>query len=177
MIFKGILVALLVMFVVRRIARRVRTGSWRGGCHGRGRWHRGGGWGMRGGDFRARAGLGWLSHQLELDRQQRDLLEELAHDLARSAQDLRHGARKLMREAVVATASDSFDRAALESAAAARRDDMAGATGRSISTLERLHETLRPEQRARLGAWIERFWGAGAGADPAPAGAGGPYRV
>ncbi|MCC6997057.1 MAG: Spy/CpxP family protein refolding chaperone [Deltaproteobacteria bacterium] len=188
MIFKGVLIAVGVLFIVRRIAWRVRTGRWGGWHHHRhGHGHGHGGrsaWGWRGpggfGGWRARGALGWLSHELSLDRQQRDLLEEMAHDLMRSGGDLRHGARRWLRDAVVQTAGDSFDRPALEAAAAARRDELAGATDRAIDRLERLQATLRPEQRARLAAWVERFWGgsAGLGGPPAPAPVGaGPYRI
>jgi Spy/CpxP family protein refolding chaperone len=112
--------------------------SWRRrrACHGGGRWFR-------------------LARRLELDQEQRGELYELMRELRQAARPLR---RDGLRAAVEAVAAPQFDRTRIEQAAGALRS-------RLVEALERAHEILRPEQRARLAELVGGF-----GFD------GGPYR-
>ena len=105
-----------------------------------------------------------LMRALHLDHEQRDELRDLFWGLKRSARSLRQ--RDDFMRLVEALASPSFDRGRVEAVTADKMAAFERLRTQLVSSLERAHAILRPEQRARLAEWFH--------VDLAPAG--GPYR-
>ena len=134
-----------------------------GRCGGGGGGHCGGdrhsgGW--RGRGFRGGFGGGgprrifFMLRELDLDRAQREVVREVMQKVGRAIADVGIG-MKLMRFGAFADVADvlggdTFDRAAIT--ATLDRHAHAAETVRQeiVDGLARLHEVLRPEQRARL---------------------------
>jgi len=137
--FPGLLIGVLGGFAAARFASRR--------LHGR-RGYRG-----CGGSLGPRFGLRRLfsiARQLDLDREQRRVLEEVAHQVRRAAGDARFESRGSLDALLESVAADSFDRARIEQLAAERGQSIGRVKDELVDGLARIHEVLRPEQRAKL---------------------------
>jgi Spy/CpxP family protein refolding chaperone len=134
------------------LIRRARTG----GCHGG--WRRGRGRGR---------GLFRLMRALDLDRQQRDEIEDLFFELRPSIDALRASRRHLTDAALDALSTDTFDAARVEAAIGQEREKLLALKQRTVEMLAKLHNVITPEQRERLRTYL--------GVAPEPA-TEGPYR-
>ncbi len=152
-------------FVAARMIMRMR-----GRCGGGG-WHRRGGFGFRGGPRR----LFWMMRGLGLDRAQRDQVWQVAQKVRQAAGNLRFGRARGMDVLFDALTSEEFDRARVEAAANEQADAVAALRREIVEGVEKLHNVLTTEQRARL----REFFGGGGGGDfEGPGGQhGGPYRT
>ncbi len=145
------------------------------------RWHGGGGWRHRGhGRWRGghRMGAWWMMRELDLDRAQRQELFALADDVRSSFRSFRWDGIDDLRAAADVITADDFDRTRLEELAARRETALGDVRRKLVDALERAHQVLRPEQRAKLRDLVARFgsrFGFGGGG-PAPS-SGGPYRT
>lgn len=98
--------------------------------------------------------LSWLTRRLDLDPDQQDQVEQLLHRVRQSLRALRGGRAEDLSAVVEAFAPGAFDRAKVEAAADRKGAAVSAVKQELIDALARLHEILRPVQRARLQALI-----------------------
>jgi Spy/CpxP family protein refolding chaperone len=164
----GILVGAMIFGVMRR--RRWRHGHGWGHRLGHHRW---GGFGCRG---HLRRGW-WVLRELDLDPRQKDELGALWLSARRAIGEAQLARWRSMSDVADAAVADPLDPARLEELATRHADTQSKLARDVTSAIARLHEILRPEQRARLRELIERaglwrFSSSPAGAPPSD----GPYR-
>jgi len=180
-------------FVAARLVQRWRSRRWGGGCGGGGcggGWARRGGWGRFGGHGRF-GGFGfggprqlfWMLHELDLDAGQRTVVREVVERVGRAMAGLGIGMRMARMHAVgdVADAlgAEQFDRAHIDGILERQTQSIAEVRKEFVDGLARVHETLRPEQRARLRDLLRGGPGpgyGGGGGDYGPGHSEGPYR-
>lgn len=103
-----------------------------------------------GGGFGVRRPLRFLAHKLELDNDQvvvlARILDELKIERAQAAVD----DRRALAEFADALAADPFDTAKAEAAGQRRVESNQRLRATLVSSLQKVHAMLNPEQRARL---------------------------
>jgi Spy/CpxP family protein refolding chaperone len=160
----GILIGVAVVRIIRHLRWRHAHGHpfFFGGRCGRGRRHI--------------HRLMWALRELDLDPRQKDELQEVWHRLRRTVGDVQVGRWRTMSDVVEAATGEPLDRAKLDELAARHTETQAKAAREVVDTIARVHEVLRPEQRARLRELVERagLWRFPRHAAPPPAE--GPYR-
>jgi Spy/CpxP family protein refolding chaperone len=167
----GIIAGAVGALVVSKVMWRVRRGRCGGGgCGGGGYGFRRGGWGrharfghhggfMRGGGGRRR--LEWLLRDLELNPRQREEVEAVIHEVRDKLGGLELGnIRGNLGSVVEAFGDESFDRGKLDAVAAQKGEAFQQAKKAVLDGLERVHDILIPEQRARLRQLLSRLTGA-----------------
>lgn len=158
------------------IVRMIRFARWRR-MHG-GPFHRGGGWGGCGGHrFRQGRGPMWALRELDLDPRQQDELKDLWLGLRRTMGEVQFGRWRTMSELVNVATEEPLDAAKLDELAARHGEAHAKAARDVAQAVKRAHESLRPEQRAKLRELAERsgLWRFPRGPVTPPGD--GPYRV
>jgi Spy/CpxP family protein refolding chaperone len=97
-------------------------------------------------DARIKAAL----DEIQATPQQRQVVEEAENDILKAVQaeaPARHGAHQAL---LTAFASDKFDADALQAFADARAEDVKELASVVIPSLQKVHDALSPEQRAKL---------------------------
>jgi Spy/CpxP family protein refolding chaperone len=123
---------------------------------------------FRGGPAR----LFWIARELELDRRQKQEIWAVMREVRRSVGELRFGRIEGMDAIADALSSETFDKAAVEAAAAKQGEAFAEVRAKVVAGLERVHAILRPEQRERLREILSGVRDHDGGGPP-----GGPYRT
>jgi Spy/CpxP family protein refolding chaperone len=109
-----------------------------------------GGHGPHGFRRRGPGRLFWVMRELHLDRGQKKVVWDAIADVRRAAGDVRLHGLTALDELAEAVAGDEFDRAAVDRVAEEQSAALEKVKIEVVAGLEKLHNVLTPDQRARL---------------------------